>query len=221
MNYELMLKEYLSTCSGKVLSVLYEVYQIIKKVEEDLQPEAVEYFLTVVGEIESDGTNKVTKKYFTDVQLTKVRNKFESKNFEKAIQDEVTNDSQGDIEPIEFYRRIWEKIRAFCKNDREYTYALFMLLDSNLIPYRKVGVGISMSEEEYAAGLQKLRDTVLEDTRYILKLRYHQKTQYASLLVDRLKLLEDSNLQAIYMATIVNIVEENIKKKIYNSIKEL
>lgn len=79
MDYKSELKAYLSTCAGNVLSVFYEVYQIIKSIPEDLQPEAVMYFISIIDSTDSDNSHKVTKKYYTDAQLIKIRKKFKKK----------------------------------------------------------------------------------------------------------------------------------------------
>lgn len=221
MDYKQELKNYLSTCSGNVLNVFYEIYQIIKRVEENQQPEAIMYYIDIMPVIKSDKSYKIKKDYYTDKQLDTIRKKFQKKNVKNLILDEASKDSKNNVQPIDFYRKIWNKLSAICKNDKEAAYALFLLVDSDLIPYRSVGTGISMSNEEYAAGINKIRKTVFDDTVYILNLDYNEKTQYASLLVDKLLSLEDKNLQAIYMALVIKIAEENIKDSIKNYIEDL
>lgn len=220
MDYKLELKTYLSTCSGKVLNVFYEIYQIIKSTEKDLQPEAIMYFINILHDTDSDESHKVTKEYYTDAQLEKIREKFQKKNIQKLIYDEATDSSKNNVQPIDFYRNIWNKLCSYCRNDREAAYALFTLVDHDLIPYRNVGIGISMSDKDYAAGAKKIRDTIFDDTMYIFNLHYEQKTQYASLLVDKLLSLEDKNLQTIYLSMIIKFVEENIKDRIKSCIED-
>jgi len=55
----------------------------------------------------------------------------------------------------------------------------------------------------------------------ILNLYYEQKTQRASLLVDKLLSLEDKQLQAVYMTMIINEVEENIKDQLKDYIDNM
>ena len=52
-----------STCAGQVLNVFYEIYQIIKSVEPDSQPEAVMYFVNTLDQSNSDESHEVTKDY--------------------------------------------------------------------------------------------------------------------------------------------------------------
>ena len=220
MDYKLELKTYLSTCSGKVLNVFYEIYQIIKATEKELQPEAVMYFIDILNSTDSDESHRVTKEYYTDAQLDKIREKFQKKNIQKLIYDEATDSSKNNVQPIEFYRKIWNKLCSYCRNDKETAYVLFVLVDHDLIPYRNVGIGISMSDEDYAAGAKKIRTTIFKDTMYIFSLRYEEKTQQASLLLDQLLSLEDKNLQTIYMSMIIQLVERNIKDRLKDCIDE-
>lgn len=220
MNYKQLLKTYLSTCSGKVINVFYEIYQIIKSIEKDLQPDAIMYFISILN-TESDKSRTVTKEYYTDAQLDKIREKFQKENIQQSIYDEANNSSKNNIEPIEFYRNIWNKLNAFCKDDKESAYALFILADHDLIPYRNVGMGISMPDEDYIAGMKKIGTSIFKDTMYIFSLRYEQKTQLASLLVDKLLSLEDKTLQTIYMTMIIQCVEKNMKDHLKNYIEEI
>lgn len=63
MDYKQPLDAYLSTCAGGVLNVFYEIYQIIKSVEPDSQPEAVMYFVDTLDQSHSDESHEVTKDY--------------------------------------------------------------------------------------------------------------------------------------------------------------
>ena len=132
----------------------------------------------------------------------------------------ATDSSKNNVQPIEFYRKIWNKLCSYCRNDKETAYVLFVLVDHDLIPYRNVGIGISMSDEDYAAGAKKIRTTIFKDTMYIFSLRYEEKTQQASLLLDQLLSLEDKNLQTIYMSMIIQLVERNIKDRLKDCIDE-
>lgn len=221
MDYKLQIQKYLSTCSGKVISVFYEIYQIIKPLEKDVQPEAIMYFINIMTSIKSDQSHKITHEYYTAKQFNIVKNKFQKRKIEELIVDEASKSSKNNVEPIDFYRTIWDKLSGICKNDREAAYALLKLVDSDLIPYRNVGTGISMSNEEYSSGVSQIRETVFDDTVYILNLHYDEKTQYASLLVDKLLSLENKELQAIYMALIIKIAEEKIKDNIKEYIEDL
>jgi hypothetical protein len=219
MDYKSILTNYLSTCSGNVLDVFYEIYQILKTFDEALQPEVIMCFIDTFSAVKSDNSH-VAKHHYTTKQLDYVQKKFQNKKIRKLISDEASQSSKANIAPLEFYKNVWKKLSAFCKNDREFAYALFLLIDHDLIPYRNVGIGISLSEEDYTAGAKKIRSTIFDDTMYILDLPYEQKTQRTSLLVDRLLSLDDKNLQAIYMSMILNYTEHSLKEHIKDCIDD-
>ena len=58
---------------------------------------------------------------------------------------------------------------------------------------------------------RKLEETILDETEYIIKLSYEQKTQRASLLLDKLLSLADKDEQTVYLSIIMNEVANDIK----------
>lgn len=220
MDYEQALRTYLSTCSGKVLDVFYEIYQIIKEVDPDTQPKAIMCLLELMMSTNSDASHRVTKKYYTDVQRDRIMKKFQKKEAQRMISEEASAMAQVGAQPLEFYRSVWGKLRALCRSDREAAFALFLLVDNDLVPYRPVGIGISMSDEEYTAIAKRLHETSFPDSQYILRLHYEQKTQTASLLVDQLLSLKDRASQAVYMAMLIDEIEGNIKDRLRKRIEK-
>lgn len=219
MDYEQALRTYLSTCSGNVLDVFYEIYQIIKEVGPDEQPKAIMCFLELMMSTDSDASHRVTKKYYTDVQRDRIMKKFLKKGVQQMISEEASAMAQADAQPLEFYRSVWGKLRALCRSDRESAFALFLLADNDLVPYRPVGIGISMSDEKYMTIAKRLQETIFPDSQYILRLHYEQKTQTASLLVDQLLSLKDRASQAVYMTMLIDEIEENIKERLRKRIE--
>lgn len=219
MDYEQTLRTYLSTCSGNVLDVFYEIYQIIKEVGPDEQPKAIMCFLELMMSTDSDASHRVIKKYYTDVQRDRIMKKFLKKGVQQMISEEASAMAQADAQPLEFYRSVWGKLRALCRSDRESAFALFLLADNDLVPYRPVGIGISMSDEKYMTIAKRLQETIFPDSQYILRLHYEQKTQTASLLVDQLLSLKDRASQAVYMTMLIDEIEENIKERLRKRIE--
>ena len=68
--------------------------------------------------------------------------------------------------------------------------------------------------------MQQIGESIFEDTLYIFNMHYEQKTQYASLLVDKLLSLEDRNLQTVYMSLILKVVETNMRDRLKSSVED-
>lgn len=211
MKYEDVLVKFLSTCDGKILDVFYEIYSLINQMEQDEQSAAIMFLCENAFKIKSDGTNEIDKKYYTDEQAKKARQKVNEK-FEPVLDLMIEEDAKKATPPIEFYSEVWEMIQSsMFKTKRERALALFSLVDHPLIPYRGVGVGISMSNDTYQQIYDKLEETILDETEYIIKLSYEQKTQRASLLLDKLLSLADKDEQTVYLSIIMNEVANDIK----------
>ena len=109
----------------------------------------------------------------------------------------------------------------FCRNDKERVCALFFLANNKLIPYRNIGTGLSMTNEDFRATVAKIEDLLFEDTKYILELNYSQKTQKSSLLVDQLLSLPDKESQAVYMSMLIECIQSRIKDQFQDGMKDI
>lgn len=217
MDYLKKIKEYLSVCSGKIMNVYYELYAIVEQLDEKEQPVAIEFICENIESIQSDDSYEIIKNYFTDEQLERVTRKFFETDLLGIISTLAENAAKEKLPPLEFYTQLWNRLKNKYKTKRERALVLYELTKNDLIPYRAVGTGLSMSNEEYRQILKDIGKDFISETEYILDLDYEQKTQRASLLVDKLLMLNDRKKQSVYMAKIINAVENNIKK----SIKEM
>lgn len=221
MNYKKILADFLSTCDGSILDVFYSIYSIIESLEKEEQPSAVMYLCENIHSLESDYSKRIEKRYYTDEQAQKAHKKI-NKKFKKVLNDLIEESSKKFVEPIVFYRVVWNMIQSsIFTTKRERAFALFRVVDHDLIPYRGVGIGLTMDQNKYEAIVDTLEKTVLDDTEYIIKLNYDQKTQRASLLVDKLLSLNNKEEQSVYMAIIMNEIESNIKEDIKTVIERI
>ncbi|MCR4594667.1 MAG: hypothetical protein K5761_06400 [Clostridiales bacterium] len=214
MDYLKEIKEYLSVCSGKIMNVYYELYAIVEQLDEKEQPVAIEFICENIESIQSDDSYEIIKNYFTDEQLERVTRKFFETDLLGIISTLAENAAKEKLPPLEFYTQLWNRLKNKYKTKRERALVLYELTKNDLIPYRAVGTGLSMSNEEYRQILKDIGKDFISETEYILDLDYEQKTQRASLLVDKLLMLNDRKKQSVYMAKIINAVENNIKKTI-------
>ena len=71
-----------------------------------------------------------------------------------------------------------------------------------------------MSNEEFKKILSLIGEDLVRETEYMLDLNYEQKTQLSSLLVDRIIKLDDRKKQSVYMAMLIQVIEQNIKSSL-------
>lgn len=221
MDYEKKLFAFFSTCNGKIMNVFYNAYSIINSLEASEQPFAVKYLCENIHSIKSDNTNSIQKEYYSEEQVRRAGEIIEEK-FKPVLSAMIELYSKKNIEPIDFYSEAWQVIQSsMFRSKRERALALFALADHDLIPYRNVGIGLSMSNDDYHAIVESLENTVLQDAEYILKLDFEQKTQRASLLLDKLLSLESREAQTVYLAIIMNEVMSNYKEHLKSTLEKL
>lgn len=222
MNYQEILIKYLSVCSGTVSDVFFELYGIIDSLEKAEQPLAVRFMCENIFKTDSDSSHKIKKSYYTMAQYKKAV-ETANKKFEPILEKIIENCIQDSIDEDSFYERVWEVIQenSMLKTKRERAYALFKLANNPLVPYRNVGTGISMENDKFKETIDKFEDKFISDTRYILKIDYAQKTQRASLIADRILELTTEEERAVYLALVIEEVENKVKEKMKESIDTL
>lgn len=222
MNYQEILIKYLSVCSGTVSDVFFELYGIIDSLEKAEQPFAVRFMCENIFKTDSDSSHKIKKSYYTMAQYKKAV-ETANKKFEPILEKIIENCIQDSIDEDSFYERVWKVIQenSMLKTKRERAYALFKLANNPLVPYRNVGTGISMENDKFKETIDKFEDKFISDTRYILKIDYAQKTQRASLIADRILELTTEEERAVYLALVIEEVENKVKEKMKESIDTL
>ena len=219
MDYKEYLVSYLSSCSGKVRDIVFELLDYIESLPQELQVPALQFLCDNIFDTRSD-YSKPVKSHYTDEQAAKSQSKITVK-FLQELENLIKSSVMQNSSAIDFYKEAWNEIHTSkfrVKRDR--ALALFALLNQDLIPYRKVGVGLSVTEEAYHNITENLSNNILADAKFILKMDYEQKTQASSLLVDRLLTLKTPEEQAVYMAQILNFVEHSLRMKIKNVVDE-
>ena len=212
MNYKEKVAKFFSSCDGLVRNVFFEAYLLIESLDKEDQPAALMYLCENAYRTKSDASNRIDKEFYTPEQLEKAEWKIVEK-FTPSLNALIEICTKNKVEPIVFYTKAWELINSSgLKTKRERALALFRMADHELVPYRSVGMGLTMENSEYQKIVESLENSVLEDTEYILKIDYDQKTQRASLLVDRLLSLHSKEEQVVYLSIIMNEIESNVKE---------
>ena len=221
MKYEERLSEFLSTCDGKVRNVFFDIYCILESIESANQPAALMFVCENAFKMKSDSSRRIEKEYYTVEQAERAEQKIGTKFM--PIFDELVQDySKKNVAPIKFYTEVWNLMQSsIFRSKREKALALFRVVDHDLIPYRSVGVGITMENETFWSIADALEENALADMEYILKLDYDQKTQRASLLLDKMLGLNSKDEQTVYLALLMKAIENNIREEIKEALDNI
>lgn len=217
MDYQNKIFQLLSTGAGTVRDVYYEVYKIIEALDDEDQGKAVRFVCENSSKIQTDSSVMI-KRYYTDEQSQKVSNIFYKTKLGDMLFSLITQAAKMGMEPDSFYQKIWSTLKQKYKTKRERALVLYELTQNTLIPYRPIGTGLTMSDNDYKDILTRIGQEMLEETDYILKIDYEQKTQYASLLLDRLLRMDSYEEQTVYMTMIISIYGDMIRERIKDRI---
>ncbi len=223
MNYIKQITNYLETCEGKTIDVLFELYTILDSLECNDQINAFQFICENNRKIESDGSNVVKKKYFTEKQIDKSLDRLYSKKIIDVIHSLVIDSIKNDIDAKQFYKKLWQLIHStkICKSKRDRVLALYFVIDSELIPYQNVGFGKIMDESTYRDITDHLDPNLIEEIEYIINLNYEQKTQISSLLLERLLSINDKDQRIVLLSIIIDVEKSKTKRMLQNYINKI
>ena len=218
VNYSEMIDNYLKKCSGRAIDVFYELYQFVEPLDSSEQALAIKHICENAEEIDSDGSY-TAKNHFSELQLSKIDSKFRKKNLFEKINDLALSSAINAVNPIEFYSSVWALIVSLTTNStRERALALFALSKCELVPYRSIGTGISMEDDEYRQLIGQIDSALIDNVEYIFKLHYPQKTQLSSLLLDWLLCIKDKRAQVVFLSIVINNLKRTTREKIMSAI---
>lgn len=183
----------------------------------------------------ADGAAKADEQYQKAKQeLHLLREKLGNAEAQKSAAEKELSELRE--RPVEVAVEVDEKAvaeavtAARAKNDAEWAEKMAKVKNElseaglkaeKLIPYRKIGTGIEMSDETFSEIIDMMNSNQLADMKYILALHYPQKTQSTSLLVDTLLSLPSRESQAVFLATLIDTVTKSTKENIKESIDSL
>lgn len=221
MNYKERIKDLFSKGEGRVIDLFYEVYNYVLSLDVSEQSEAIKYICENAKTFGTDEDNSIIiRRYFKEGTIEK--NWDNANKFKTIIKEMAYDMSKDNADAKEFYSKLWESIisNKICKNKHEKALALFFIVDSKFIPYRAVGTGISMENEQYKNISQNIADKFMKDVDYILQIDYEQKTQKASLLTEKMCSLETLEEKSVFISMLLDKLESNFKEKLEDYINE-
>lgn len=217
MNFKEKIDFLFCNSSGRIIDLFYELFIFLSSLNIDEQYEAFQYICENAKSLSPNGESHIIiKKHYTDKKFEQYFPKVKS-TFIKEAKKMIIESSKTNLPADVFYKKIWDLIisNKICKSKYEKALATFLFVDDDFIPYIPVGTGISMEDEQFSSIVESFDTNLLRQTEFILNMQYDQKTQQASLLVERLQTLNFEE-QSVYLSCILQIVEDRIK----NTLKE-
>ena len=221
MDYKEKIKDLFSKGEGRVIDLFYELYCYVVTLDSSVQAEAIQYICENAKTFEPDESNNIiVRRHYKEEMIEKYWDNINK--FKDNIKQLAYDLSKNNASPIEFYTLLWENLisNKICKNKHEKALALFMVVDSKFIPYRSVGIGLFMENEQFNKLSKKIADKIMKDVDFILQINYDQKTQRASLLVEKLCACQTLEEKSVFLSMLLDKIESNFKEKLENYINE-
>ena len=222
MDFKKRIDQILTRSNGLVIDVFYELYIFINSLDSEQQFDAFSYMCENAKCSSVDEENLVNvKNHFTeerlDKYLTKVKNRF-VQEIEKMIVDSSKNGIPSDA----FYKEVWNLIQSnkICKTKYEKALATFTFVDNALIPYIPVGTGLSMEDDKFNSIIDSFDPSIIKETRMIMQMKYDEKTQKSSLIIEKLQNLSFEE-QSVYLSIVLDMIEERIKDDLKSKIDSI
>ena len=222
MEFQEKISQIFTKSDGLVIDVFYELYIYINSLDVEQQYAAFRYICENAKCYKADEQNLVAvKKHFTQEKLEKYLPKLNDCFVEK-IQNTIIECSKSNVPEDVLYYEVWNIIQAkkICKTKHEKALALFLFANNEFIPYTPVGTGISMEDDKYQTIINSFDPSLLKQTKIIMQMRYEQKTQRSSLLVEKLQKL-NFEAQSVYLSIILDMLEQKIKDELKSKIDSI
>lgn len=223
MNYKNKIRNFLETCDGKVIDVINELYNQLITINTNDQLDAFAFLCENFKTIESDGSNTIKENKrlnkYIDFSFDRLDKKRINDLIEKTIREAVKNG----VDANDLYHSLWELLQSnrICETKTDKVLALFYILDNDLLPYRKLDIGLSMNNEKYKEIINSFNDDLIREIDYIIDFDFEQRTQESSLLLNKLLSVNNKEHQTVLLSFIIDNEIEKTKRKINSFIHRL
>lgn len=219
MDYKEKITELFSKGEGRLVDLFYELFCYILTLDFKQQVDSLQFVCENAKKIKnSDDNTIIIKEYYKEGMIEKYwENAIRLKDQSQQLAFDC---SKNNIKLVDFYEKLWNLIltNKYCRSKREKAFGLCLIIDSNFIPYRAVGIGISMDDEQFNNIINEIKEFAIADMDMILQINYEQKTQQASLLAEKLQQLETLEQRSIFLSLLIEKIESKLKEKIQDYI---
>lgn len=196
--FQEQINNFFSKAKGDLINKCYWLQDFIENLEGEAKIGAFIYAVKNVKRIDTSEERDV------DINIdTKLKRELHDK-YEKLVDGIMNSLIASNLSENEYYQKLWDSIfktplfpDAFSK-----TYGLYSIIADGRTPYYQLGIGLKMSNEEYKTICEKI-DSDLEKVDFILSVKFSQKTERASLLVNLLESQTSIKEKSILMARII------------------
>lgn len=201
---------YLVSHSAADINLCAYAFSVISEAPSNEKAKLFEEF--IIGFQETPSDCKLNLKTFMEAdELQRIRQRY-GKMVDCYLQELI----ELALPEQQFYSELWEYIQNSPEltNKKLRVFALFNIVIDKRVPYIQIERKemLSMENEEFAALNQQVGDEIFNKLEYILRSKFKQKTEQASLVIKLLESLPGIKLKTIFMVRIIAFYERKIAK---------
>ena len=197
------LKKLLDNFSGEIYNLCYEV--LVANID---QMAAFEYVCKNLFEYPKNGTIQI-KEYFSEDELEEYESIY-GDTVKGLLNTNIKKCNFGVIAVEDFYKSLWESYFIMFPTEKGKAYAFYYTVRSKSIPYQYLGKPLSMSDDQFRA-LTEQNKVSIDKLKYIVRSRYSQRTERASLLLNCINEIEDFESKVVVLAHALSILSQDRK----------
>lgn len=193
---------------GERINVCGEIFKVIKE-EDAYGGELLQFFCESTEGIESSEEMEASV-FFTEGEVldyTKAYGKIVNGILEKLFCEKPPVDA--------FYNALWRKITLteLFEDEKAQIFAMYYIWIDVRIPYFELPDTIKLTDSEYHAGIEKLRNRI-QEARFILFSDFEHWTEVSYLLLKLLDGIEDEAEKTILLACIMQIRDRMLQSHV-------
>jgi hypothetical protein len=187
----------LSVARGDKVNIVFAIYQIVNSSPQNDQPTLLRHAAELFDVVESNDQVDAV------VAITADEKNQMQRKFGGTIDAMLHSLIGANLDEPKFYESLWHMIvcNPFFKTDKEKAFVLYYVLIDAKIPYFKIGMGLKMSNEDFAQRQRKLSLPAAK-IRFLLARKFEQRTEQADLILKEFERNNESD-RAVLLAFLI------------------
>ena len=200
---ERKLHERLTQYVGDAFDICSDIYTYISESSEEERVHLFSLACREYGVIDSDGTLSVPISSVSNTRRDELKASY-GKVIDALLDSSIRVAMNVKMDEDTFYKQLWENIvcNSLFSTEEERLFALYYIMIDKKIPYFTITNGLAMENKRYQS-LMEDYESIIQKIKFILAVKFDQRTQEASNLLDILLAFDDYDVQVMLLSRIV------------------
>lgn len=203
------LHERMMKYSGDAFDICSDIYKYITDAPEEDRVSLFSLACKEYGIVDSDGTLKVPNSIINHEKQDELKSTY-GRVIDALLDSAIKTAVDKRYDDETFYKFIWEKIvcNSLFRTEEERLFAFYYIIIDKKIPYYSISSGLEMDNKRYQSIIEA-NESNIQKLKFILAVRFDQRTQEASNLLDVLLSQDSYDVQVVLLSKIVSELRSN------------